>query len=129
MALEPRQIIKNICPELYGNEALDDFILMAVELTDRSFFGKMASYAIAYRACHLFTITGGGGSANAALGMGQIASMSEGSLSVTFANTQTNDGSGLDTTKYGKLLLGIIKSRPTLGVNTAGLHSPAIRRL
>lgn len=122
MTLEPRQIIKNICPELHDNPALDDFIQMAVELTDRSFFGKLTAYAIAYRACHLFTISGIGGS-NAALGMGQIASMSEGSLSVTFANTQSNSSSGLDTTKYGKLLLGIIKSRPTLGVNTAGLST------
>jgi hypothetical protein len=126
MASDPRQIIKNICPALFGSTALDDFIQMAVELTDRSFFGKLAPYAIAYRACHLFTITGGGGSGNAALGMGQIASMSEGGLSVTFAQSQSKDssGSGLETTKYGILLLGLIKSRPTMGVNTAGLHVP-----
>jgi len=122
MAFDSRQIIKIICPELFSNPALDDFIQMAIELTDRSFFGKMTPYAIAYRACHLFTVTGGGGSGNAALGMGQIASMSEGGLSVTFAQSQTNSSTGLDTTKYGKLLLGIIKSRPTMGVNSAGLH-------
>jgi len=123
MATEPRQIIKNLCPELFNNPALDDFIQMAAELTDRSFFGNLlAPYAIAYRACHLFTITGSGGGGNFALGMGQITSMSEGGLSVAFAQSQSNDGSALDTTKYGKLLLGLIKSRPTMGVNTAGLH-------
>jgi len=116
-----RQIIKNICPELFNSHALDDFISMAIDLTDKGFFGKMYQYAVAYRACHLFTITGGDNSGNSALGMGQIASMSEGSLSVTFANTQSNDSSGLDTSKYGKLLIGLIKSRPTLGVNTAGI--------
>ena len=122
MASDPRQIITAICPELAASPSLDDFMSMAVELTDRGFFGKLAPYAIAYRACHLFTITGGGGSSNPALGMGQIASMSEGSLSVSFATGAATDGSGLDTTKYGKLLLGLIKSRPTMGVNMAGLH-------
>ena len=127
MALDPRQIIKSVCPALFDSTSLDDFIQMAVELTDRSFFGKLAPYAIAYRACHLFTITAGSGG-NAALGMGQIASMSEGGLSVTFAQNQQKDssssGNGLETTKYGILLLGLIKSRPTMGVNTAGLHVP-----
>jgi hypothetical protein len=123
MASDPRQIITSICPELASSPSLDSFLGMAVELTDRGFFGKMASYAIAYRACHLFTIAGGGNS-NSALGLGQIASMSEGSLSVSFATggAATNSG-GLDTTKYGKLLLGLIKSRPTMGVNMAGLRS------
>jgi len=125
MATDSREIIKNICPELFNSPALDDFIQMAIDLTAKDFFGKLYPYAVAYRACHLFTITGGGNSGNSALGVGQIASMSEGGLSVTFAQNQSssvNDGSGLDTTKYGKLLLGIIKSRPTMGVNTAGLH-------
>lgn len=105
---------------------MDDFLGMAVELTNRGFFGKLASFAIAYRACHLFTITGGG--SNPAFGTGQITSMSEGGLSVSFASGSSADDSGLDTTKYGKLLLGLIKARPTMGVNTAGLHYPAVRR-
>jgi hypothetical protein len=92
---------------------------MAVELTDRGFFGKLYPFAVAYRACHHFTITGGG---NPALGMGQITGMSEGGLSVTLAASAISDSGGLDTTKYGKLLLGLIKSRPTMGVNTAGLY-------
>jgi hypothetical protein len=94
---------------------------MAVELTDRGFFGKMASFAIAYRSCHLFTITGGNGGGNPAIGMGQITSMSEGGLSMSVAASATMDSSGLDSTKYGKMLLGLIKSRPTMGVNMAGL--------
>jgi hypothetical protein len=95
---------------------------MAVELTNRGFFGKLASYAIAYRACHLFMVSGGGGSGNPAFGMGQVASMSEGGLSVSFATGAAVSDSGLETTKYGKLLLDLIKSRPSMGVNTAGLH-------
>jgi hypothetical protein len=121
MASDPRQIITAICPDLAASPSLDDFLGMAVELTDRGFFGKMAPFAIAYRACHLFTITGGNGSGISAVGTGQITGMSEGGLSVSFAVSAVSDSGGLDTTKYGKLLFGLIKSRPTMGVNTGGL--------
>jgi hypothetical protein len=121
---DPRRIIAAICPELASSPSLDDFLDMAVELTDRKFFGKLASYAVAYRACHLFMVSGGGGSGNPAFGMGRIAGMSEGGLSVSFATGASTSGDGLDTTKYGKLLLDLIKSRPAMGVNTAGLHFP-----
>jgi hypothetical protein len=108
MAFDPRQIIANVCPELAASPSLNDFLGMAVELTDRGFFGKMAPFAIAYRACHLFTITGSDGSGNPAIGTGQITGMSEGGLSVSFAASAVSDIGGLDTTKYGKLLLGLI---------------------
>jgi hypothetical protein len=127
MASDPRQIITAICPELASSSLLNDFLGMAADLTDRGFFGKMASYAIAYRACHLFTITSGSGS-NPAIGTGQITGMSEGGLSISLAASAVSDSGGLNTTKYGKLLLGLIKSRPTLGVNMAGLHSLSARR-
>jgi hypothetical protein len=120
MASDPRQIITTICPELAASPSLDAFLGMAVELTDRRFFGKLYPFAAAYRACHLFTISGGGG--NPAFGIGQITGMSEGGLSVSLAAGAASDSGGLDTTKYGKLLLGLIKSRPTMGVNTAGLY-------
>jgi len=128
MALSPGQIIEAICPELSGSASLPVFLKMAVENTDRDrgFFGKMYPYAVAYRACHLFTVSGGAGNgsvAEAVAGLGQIASMSEGGMSVSFvtsANPSGNDA-GLDTTKYGKLLEALIKSRLTMGVNRAGL--------
>ena len=123
-----REIIGAICPALAKNESLSVFVKMAEENTDRKFFGKQYSYAVAYRACHLFTITAGSGG-NAALGLGQVASMTEGGLSVSFAGEgavtgailQSDANGGLETTKYGKMLLGLIKSRPRMGVNTAGL--------
>jgi hypothetical protein len=124
MALNPRQIIAAICPELSGSPSLPVFLEMAVEVTDRGFFGKLYSYALAYRACHLFMVSGGSASGEVggvAAGLGQIASMSEGGLSVSLAAGGVSDPGGLDTTKYGKMLLGLIKSRPTMGVNRAGL--------
>ena len=128
MALDSREIIKNLCPDLFASDLLEGYLGMAIELTDKSFYGKVYPYAVAYRACHLFTITGGGeaGGGSAAIGMGEIASMSEGGLSVTFARNKSDSSSGsnaLDTTKFGKLLLDLTRSRPTMGVNTAGLHT------
>ena len=122
MGLSPNQIIAAICPELSGSPSLPVFVEMATEVTDKGFFGGQYSYAIAYRACHLFSVAGGGKSGNPALGLGQVASMSEGGVSISFATNASSDSSGLDTTKYGKLLLALIKSRPTMGVNMAGLR-------
>jgi|LSPZ01.1.fsa_nt_gi hypothetical protein len=125
MALSPNQIIEAICPELSGSPSLPVFLEMATEVTDKGFFGKMYPYAVAYRACHFFMVSGGaesGGVGSAVAGLGQIASMSEGSLSVSLVTgSGTSDPGGLDTTKFGKLLLSLIKSRPTMGVNRAGL--------
>jgi hypothetical protein len=124
MSLSPNQIIAAICPELSGSPSLPVFLEMAVEVTDRGFFGKMYPYAVAYRTCHLFMVSGGAASSGiegTVAGLGQIASMSEGGLSVSLAAGGVIDPGGLDTTKYGKMLLGLIKSRPTMGVNRAGL--------
>jgi hypothetical protein len=123
--MSPEQIISAVCPELSASSSLVIFLGMAADLTNRGFFGKMAPYAIAYRACHLFMVSGGssgGGVESVAAGLGQIASMSEGGISVSLATGGgTSNAEGLDTTKYGKLLLGLIKSRPTMGVNMAGV--------
>jgi len=121
MSLSPNQIIEAICPELSGSPSLPVFVEMAAEVTDEGFFEKLYPHAIAYRACHLFIISGGA-NGNSVMGLGQVSSMSEGGLSISFATNQANDASGLDTTKYGKLLLALIKSRPTMGVNRAGLQ-------
>jgi hypothetical protein len=135
-ALTPRQIIAGICPALASSTALDLFVQMAVEQTDRGFFGKQFPYAIAYKACHLFETSGIGksGTAQAIAEAGngqQIASMSEGGLSVTFAHSSGGSDAGandMGSTKYGRLYLDLLKTRPAMGVNTAGLHCHPIRR-
>lgn len=116
-----RDIIGAICPELAKSESVSAFVKMAQENTSKKYFGKQYAYAVAYRACHLFAVTAGAGG-NQALGLGQVASMSEGGLSVSFAASSSSSeaNGGLETTKYGKMLLGLIKSRVKMGVNTAG---------
>lgn len=115
-------IVTAICPELAKSNSADVFLRMARENTSRDFFGTQYQYAVAYRACHLFKVTSGT-VGNDAVGVGKVASMTEGGLSVSYqdnSSSSVSDG-GLDTTKYGKMLLGLIKSRPRMGVNTAGL--------
>jgi hypothetical protein len=130
MPLNPSQIIAGICPDLSKNEALPVFLQMAIEQTDKGFFGKNYPYAVAYKACHLFDTSGVGKSetAQAVLeiaGGQQVASISEGGLSASFKTTESADASTNDmgSTKYGRLYLDLLKTRPTMGVNTAGLYS------
>jgi hypothetical protein len=121
MALSPNQIIATMCPELSGSPSLPTFLAMAVEQTDRGFYGVMYNRAVALRACHEFTMTAGNAMKNIMDkgGGAPIASMSEGGLAVSFAQGGS-DGSDLGSTKYGKMLLALRKSRPRMGVNTGG---------
>lgn len=116
-------IISAICPELMKSESVNVFLRMAEESLSRSFFADQFPFAVAYKACHLYTITAGS-DGGAAAGLGEIASISEGGLSVSFAtrSSESDATGGLETTKYGKMLLGLINSRPRMGVNTAGLE-------
>ncbi|MDR2952909.1 MAG: DUF4054 domain-containing protein [Treponema sp.] len=124
MLLNPEEIIKAICPELSGGPSLQVYLGMAAESIDRGFFGSMYNHAVAYKAAHLFTLMDGGSSDIAKLGGGApITSMSEGALSVSFAQSAggfTGAGSSdLESTKYGRMLCGIMKGRARLGVNQA----------
>jgi hypothetical protein len=124
MASDPRQIIAAICPELATSPLLDVFLGEAADLIDRRCFGKLYPTLIGWAACHLFTISGSGGSGSSVIGMGQIASMSEGGLSVAFATGASGGGASSgaafwETTRYGKMVLYLIKLRPTMGVNQA----------
>ena len=50
------QIIKTICPKLSDSPSLSQFIQIAKESLSSSFFGKLYNQAVAYKACHLFTV-------------------------------------------------------------------------
>ena len=117
MVLSPEKIIETICPALSGSPSLQLYLGMAAQVTNRGFFGAVYEQALAYRAAHLFTMmdsdSEGGGA--------PVASMSEGGLSMSFAQAESGtDGAALGSTKYGRMLLGLIKGRPTMGVNQSG---------
>ena len=127
MVLSPSQIIAAICPELSGSPSLPVYLEMAVEVTDKGFFGDLYNQAVAYRAAHQFTVmkTGNGSGAMEAIkeasGGAPVASMSEGGLSVSFAHSGGSaEGTALGNSKYGRMLMELMRSRPTMGVNTAG---------
>jgi len=126
MSMSPEQIIAAICPELSGSPSLHVYLGMAAEVTSRDFFGAVYNHAVAFRAAHLFTLFEGGSSGTAdaiqQLGGGApITSMSEGGLSVSFAQTQNAASeSDLGNTKYGKMLIALKKGRPKMGVNQSG---------
>jgi hypothetical protein len=131
MSLSAASIINTICPELSGSPSLPVYLGMAVEATDRRFFGGLYEQAVAYLASHLFTVmnisSGNRGIDNIMkLGGGaSVASATEGKVSLSFAQSGgTVDASSLDSTKYGRILLGLKKSRPTFGVNCG--HGPLV---
>lgn len=110
------QIIQTICKELADSPSLSQYLQIATESLSSRFFGKLYNQAVAYKACHLFTLTKpselnqmtdvGGGSVNR---------LKEGGIEVGF-NT-ANSEKELTSTKYGRMLLDLMKSRPTMDVN------------
>ena len=109
------QIIQTICPKLADSPSLSQFVQIAEESLDSRFFGKLFQQAVAYKACHLFELTGDKESVHNFGGSGAVTSYSEGGISVAFASG--SDNNELNSTKYGKMLLALIKSRPKMNVN------------
>lgn len=114
--LTPEQIIQTICPELADSPSLSQYIQIAEESLSRRFFGKLYNQAVAYKACHLFTLTkpselnkmteAGGGSIN---------HLQEGGITLGFNNS--NSDKELSSSKFGRMLLDLMKTRPTMDVN------------
>lgn len=113
------QIINTICKPLSDSPSLSAYVQMAEDGLSSGFFGKKYPYAVAYKACHLFTMMNGEGSQLRDMGNGSIQSYSEGGISVSFGNG--NSGKELASTKYGQMLLDLMKTIPTMNVNRSPL--------
>lgn len=113
------QIIQTICKPLADSPSLSSYVQMAEESLDSCFFGKMYQHAVAYKACHLFTLYGATGieSSIAGIGSGAVSGMSEGGLSISFA-TPTKSDDELISTKYGRMLRKLMNSGLRMNVNT-----------
>lgn len=110
------QIIQTICPDLADSPSLSQFVQMAKESLSSSFFGKQLNYAIAYKACHLFTLTAGDKTGvHSVGGSGSVTSYQEGGIQISYSESKSD--SELATTKYGRMLLDLMKSKPTIDVN------------
>ena len=110
------QIIQTICPDLADSPSLSQFVQMASESLNSRFYGKLFNQAVAYKACHLFTITTGDKTGIHSIGgSGSVTSYHEGGIQIGFSANQSD--SELATTKYGKMLLDLMKSKPRMDVN------------
>lgn len=110
------QIIQTICPELAGSPSLSQFLQIARESLSSSFFGKLYNQAIAYKACHLFTMTKPTElNEITSIGGGSVNHLQEGGITIGFNNTNSDEE--LSSTKYGRMLLDLMKTRPTMDVN------------
>lgn len=110
------QIIKTICPELSDSPSLSQYLQISKESLSRSFFGKLYEQAIAYKACHLFTITKPTElNEITSIGGGSVNHLQEGGITIGFNNS--NSDNELTSSKYGRMLLDLMKSRPTMDVN------------
>jgi hypothetical protein len=124
------QIIDTICPALAGSPSKPVYVAMAVETTNRRFFGKLYNEAIAYKACHLFTLFAGaeqGGSVGGGGIAGDITSpvkaVSEGGLRIEYSVAGESGGTvdDMKNTKYGLHFLSLARSIPRLNVNRGGV--------
>lgn len=109
------QIIQTICPDLAGSPSLSQFVQMANESLNSRFFGKLFNQAVAYKACHLFSITLGDKGGIHSIGGGALTGYHEGGIDINFAQSKSN--SELATTKYGRMLLDLMKQCPRMDVN------------
>lgn len=110
------QIIQTICPELADSPSLSQYVQMAKESLSSSFFGKLYNQAVAYKACHLFTVTKKSALNDAInIGGGSVNHLQEGGISLGFNNPQSDKE--LLSTKFGRMLNDLIKTRPSIDVN------------
>lgn len=110
------QIIQTICPELADSPSLSQYVQMAKESLSSSLFGKLYNQAVAYKACHLFTVTKKSALNDAInIGGGSVNHLQEGGISLGFNNPQSDKE--LLSTKFGRMLNDLIKTRPAMDVN------------
>lgn len=112
MPLSVLQIIQVIAPDLYTNADRDAYISMAEEQTNACFFGTKYNRAVALRAAHMWKLDQDG---QAGGGVGEVASKSEGDLSISYHKSESSAGGGskdLSLTYYGIQLQSLIKAGP-----------------
>lgn len=105
MSLATETILDSIAPQFVGRADKAVFISMATEQSNSSYFGTMYSYAVAYLAAHLMTLSSTARNGSA----GAESSKSEGQLSVSYA-TISSDNS-LNSTWYGQEYMRLRRSR------------------
>lgn len=110
------QIIQTICPELADSPSMSQYVQMARESLSSHFFGNLYEQAVAYKACHLFTVTKKSALNDAInIGGGAVNHLSEGGISLGF--TSPHSDKELLSSRYGRMLYELMRTRPTMDVN------------
>ena len=110
------QIIQTICPELADSPSLSQYVQMATESLSSHFFGKQYNQAVAYKACHLFTVTKKSELNDAInIGGGAVNHLQEGGMSIGFVSPHSDKE--LLSSKYGRMLYDLMRTKPTMDVN------------
>lgn len=110
------QIIQTVCTELADSPSLSQYVQLARESLSSRFFGKTYEQAVAYKACHLFIQTKPSElNKMTEVSGGSISHLKEGGIDIGF-NASASDKE-LSSTKFGRMLLDLIKTRPTMDVN------------
>lgn len=122
MPLPITTIIQRICPALYSDSGINDWISIATDRTSTSWYGNNYNMAVALRAAHDYTL-----SVTRPLGeAGAVVSMSEGNQSRSFSKGGSSFPDDLEQTAYGVRLKTLRRGAgPSMGVVT-GLPQPTI---
>lgn len=129
-SLTIEQYLKAVAPAFAADESASVYIEMAVERTNREFYGEKYNQAVALLAAHIaFLLTGTAGSMGAGSGSseggstGTMTSKREGDLSVTYGTSGVAASAGsvtdaeLSQTRWGLMLLALRKGcKPFMGV-------------
>lgn len=112
------EIISTICSSLSESSNLSAYVQMATESLNSRLYGKMFPYAVAYKACHLFTLCDSESTASKLNPLGNggaVTSYSEGGISIGYSSG--NADNELSATKYGKMLISLNKTCMKANVN------------
>lgn len=102
-------IIKSICPDLYENADRAIFINLATEQLNSEHYLTNYNLAIALLASHIFTLSNRGSGIS-----GNITTVREGDISISYANISTNDkNSDWNQTSYGIQLKNLTNRKST----------------
>lgn|SRR5574344_256462 len=128
------QYILTIAPALAADADKDVFVEMAVERTNKCFYGIKYNQAVALLAAHIAFLLnptagsmGAGSGSSEAGATGTITSKREGDLAVSYGSGAVSVGNGdvtdaeLAQTRYGLMLLALRKGcKPFMGVLNGG---------
>ena len=115
-------IIRIICPNLYNDADINDFIALAQLEVSSCYYGTNYQQALALYASHVYTLSQRNQGAP-----GSISNIKEGDLQIGYIGYSSLNASDYTQTNYGVQLLGLMKRKhasiTVTGADYAGVSS------